>query len=156
MRVLGIFAATFCALLCLAFPANADDRNINGGFEQGLSGWSGFGDLTCPQPRSGQLALALVPTGPSVVAVTAAYFVTQAPLPPGTYTLNGWMRVMAGSVLPKMRLVINFAGATSVSSATTLAGLQVSSTAGYTPFTAQMLTDRTDITSLKIELKYFT
>src|SRR3954470_21249758 len=97
--------------LCLAGGAEADERNINGTFEQGLAGWTGNGDLSCPQPRSGNFALA---TSAASLAAPASFTLTQPPLPTGTYVLTGWVRVMAGNATPRIRLIVNYAGAGSV------------------------------------------
>src|SRR4051794_3881439 len=132
------------ALLCPGGIADADERNINGTFEQGMAGWSGAGDLTCPQPHSGQYALAVAPNG-----FSASYVLSQPPLPAGTYAMTGWVRVTAGSATPRVYLSLDFGSAAPAVSQTPLVGV-VSSALGYVQFAAQVNTGRSDVAFVKI------
>ena len=147
--MLAAVIVLLCVLACLIGGAEADERNINGTFEQGLTGWTGSGDLSCPQPRSGSFALA---SSTASSSVPASFTLTQPPLPVGNYVLTGWVRVMSGTATPLIKLIVNYASAASEGNDSSLVGRSVSASLNYVQFTAQKLATRLDVTSIKIEL----
>ena len=144
IRVLVAVGVLLSALTCLIGGAEADERNINGTFEAGLAGWIGSGELSCPLPRSGSYALA---TSTASSSVPASFTLAQPPLPVRNYVLTGWVRVMSGTATPRIKLIVNYAGAASVPTDSSLAGRSVSASVNYVQFTAQTLATRSDVTS---------
>ena len=96
LSVLGVLLLAFSILFTFVNQVLAEQRLLNGDFEQGTANWSGAGFSTtgCP-PRTGASAVALT-TSVSEQSSTALQTITGF-INPGTYTLTGFARTGSGA-----------------------------------------------------------